>query len=120
MRLFITDKPDDGRLDCQYISIDNFNDLCYHPYIQSIKWESVIVDLDDRIKRSYIKQIIGRNTKVVPRVLRGSVTPKGLLLLAEIYPDDMAEIYSWSKLPFNEMVEKVNELAEKKHWSTEY
>lgn len=120
MRLFITDKPEDGRLDCQFISIDNFNDLCYHPYIQSVKWESVIVDLDDRITRSYIKQIISRNTKVVPRVLRGSITPKGLLLLAEIYPDDMAEIYSWTKLPFSEMVVKVDELAKKHHWSLEY
>lgn len=120
MRLFITDKPEDGRLDCQFISIDNFTDLCYHPYIKSMKWESVIVDLDDRIPRSYIKQIVGTKTKVVPRVLRGSITPKGLLLLAEIYPDNMAEIYSWTKLPFNEMVAKVYELAEKKHWSLEY
>lgn len=120
MRLLVTDRVIKERLDCQVIEIDNFNDLAYHPYIQSVDWESVIIDLDERIVRGYIKQILGRKVKIVPYIIKDEITPKQLLLLCEIYPDRMSEIFSWSNLRHDEKIAKVNGLSEIYHWSIEY
>lgn len=120
MRLLVTDRVIKERLDCQVIEIYNFNDLAYHPYIQSVDWESVIIDLDERIVRGYIKQILGRKVKIVPYIIKDEITPKQLLLLCEIYPDRMSEIFSWSNLRHDEKIAKVNGLSEIYHWSIEY
>ena len=119
MRLLITDKEDD-RLDCHCISIDNFNDICYHPYLKNMKLESVVVDLDDRINRSYIKQILGVHNNVVPRLVGGDITPKQILLLVEMLPDDVAEVYGWMKLSKEDRVAAFNAMRDKKNWALEY
>lgn len=91
MRLYITDKKVDAGIDEQYFTIEEFNDIAYHPYLQSKKWEEIFIDLDDRINRGFVKQLFGRKYKIIPRVVNDTITPHNVLTLIEICPDYAAK-----------------------------
>ena len=91
MKLIITDEVMDSGIDEQHFTIEEFNTVCYHPYIQSVDWEEVIIDLDDRLNRGFVKQLFGRKYKIIPRVKRGMITPHNVLTLIEICPDYAAK-----------------------------
>lgn len=87
MKLLITNREHECGLDEQLLTVDEFNDITYHPYIQSIYWDIVYLDLDDSINRGFVKQILGRKSRVVPRIVKDIISPRDVLTLIEICPD---------------------------------
>lgn len=87
MKLIITNERHECTLDEQHFTVDEFNDIMYHPYIQSVRWDVVYLDLDDKLNRGLVKQVLGRKPKIVPRLTKNVITPQNVLTLIEICPD---------------------------------
>lgn len=117
MNLYITDSEEfNDRKDMYIISPVNFGTPAYHPYLATNKWEVVYVDITDAVPRGYFKQLIKAGSIVVP-VFNGPVTMKTVLLLCEIFPDDMAKLrvaFTKGKEEFDKVL---NIMKEKYGWS---
>ena len=92
MKVRITNKPIDRDLSTDVLTIDEFNDIAFHPYLQSVQCDSVIIYLDPSLKRSYISQIFKRNFRIIPVIDKYPITNKEVLILMEMLPESSAEV----------------------------
>lgn len=116
MKLLITDLEHECGLDEQSFTVDEFNDISYHPYIQSVRWDVVYVDLVDRINRGFIKQILGRKSKIVPRLVKDTITSHNVLTLIEICPDYAADFINAQKCGQEELHKLFDKMSELYLW----
>lgn len=122
MVLRITDKSIERDLKTDVITIEQFNDIAFHPYLQSVQWDAIIIDIDKRLMRSYISQIFKRNYRIIPVMDMETITTKEVLILIEILPEygaelmksyregklsdtikSISDLYKWEKFIHNEL-----------------
>jgi len=111
MKLTITKNNIDPELGEYVLSPEQFNDLAYHPYIQSQRWDIAVVDVCDEINTGFVTQLIKRGTKMIP-VFDGShtLTPRQLLLMLAMFPDHRMELMgSHQKESLNETLKSMSE-----------
>lgn len=116
MRLYITDEDFECGLTEQHFTIEQFNNIIYHPYIQSVDWDAIYVDLSDKINRGYIRQIISRKIKVIPRLVNGKISPNNVLTLIEICPDYAADFLNAQKDGQEQLLTLFNKLSDIYLW----
>lgn len=92
MKVRITDKEIDRDLKTDVLTIDQFNDIAFHPYLQSINWEAVIIDISPRLTRSYVSQIFKKNLIMVPVIDKYPISNREVLVLMEMLPERAAEL----------------------------
>lgn len=92
MKVRITDKEIDRDLKTDVLTIDQFNDIAFHPYLQSINWEAVIIDISPRLTRSYVSQIFKKNFIMVPVIDKYPISNREVLVLMEMLPERAAEL----------------------------
>lgn len=85
MVLRVTNDNIDGTLGTAVMSIEEFCVIRNHPFIASSHFDSVVVDLDERIPAGYLKHLVG-TTKLIPKLI-GPVTTHTIRMLSEIYPE---------------------------------
>lgn len=115
MILKVTDSQLEFGINVYKLSLFNFGQKEYHPFIATQKWDRVEIDLTDDTPRGYIKQLI-QNTVVVPKFDIDNVTPRVMQLLCEVTPDNAAKLratYLKDKIAFKELV---NELSKQYGW----
>lgn len=116
MKLYITDNKMECGFDEQCFTIEQFNDIAYHPYIQSVKWDVIYIDLNDKINRGYVRQIIDRKMKIIPVVINNTITPNNVLTLIEMCPDYAADFMRAQAKGSEELLNLFNKLSEIYLW----
>lgn len=112
----ITDKDIERDLKTDVVTIDQFNDIAFHPYLQSIQWDAVIIDISPRLTRSFVSQIFKRNFRIIPVIEKYPITNKEVLVLMEILPERGAELMRAHRE--GRLEELMNELSKLYKWDT--
>lgn len=97
MKVRITDKSIDRDLSLDVLTVDEFNDIAFHPYLQSIQWDAVIIDICPKLMRSYISQVFKRNYRMVPVIESYPISTKEVLMLTTMLPQHCAELMAAHK-----------------------
>ena len=99
MKLYVTDNHvDDLSLDTVVMPIEEFNTINSHPYIESCKFDAVVIDMVPNIKTEYLASLLN-TTIVIPRIV-SDIDSRTISLLATIYRDKAAELrYTFMKEP---------------------
>lgn len=116
MILLITNEERELNLDEQQLTVEQFNNIVYHPYIQMLKWDKVVVDLDDSINAGYLKQLLVRKIIIVPRQINERLSVKNVLTLITIYPESAAELLNAQKAGPEELQKVYDKLSETYNW----
>lgn len=110
MRLYVTDtQSDEVSFDVVRISTNEFNQIRNHPYIASMRFDEVIVDISPSIKLGYLIPLM-KHTRVIPKI--GEIDSHTITILSEICRDRAAELrYSFirDKEKCKEIVENLKE-----------
>ena len=110
MRLYITDTvSDEVSFDVVRITTGEFNEIRNHPYIASMRFDEVIVDITPKIKLGYLIPLM-KSTKLIPRI--NEIDSHTITILSELCRDRAAELrYSFirDKEQCKEIVEKLKE-----------
>jgi len=93
MHLIITNSENDVSIDTYRISLDDFGNKEFHPYIATRKWESISVEVSDKTPTNIIRQILplGVVKPIIADV--NNISAKQMNILREIFPDSSAALY---------------------------
>lgn len=107
MILRITNRTDElTSLDTYTLTLYDFKNREFHPFIATNPWEKVVIDLCEETPSGYIRQLL-RLTRVIPVFDWDNVTPKVFNLLCEIYRQEyvqLRKVYS-DKVALREYIE---------------
>ena len=115
MILKITDNPKELGINVYTLSLFDFGQKAYHPFIATQSWDRVEIDLTDDTPRGYIKQLI-RNTVVIPKFDKDNVTPKVMQLLCEVVPDSAPKLRATYMRDKKSFYNLVGELSAQYGW----
>lgn len=91
MRLVVSDiDTDDVSFDTIRMSITEFNDVRYHPFIVSHSFDEIVIDLSEKVKVGHVRPLLAIS-KVIPKVV-GEITTHTVSILCELYPDRSAQL----------------------------
>ena len=91
MVLRITNNVQDYDDTTHCITLSQFGQKSYHPYIASKVWDKVYIDCTDETPRGFIKQLLKRS-KVIPVFDVKNLTQRSIQILCEIVPDQSAAL----------------------------
>ncbi len=118
MKLYVTDRVMDVGLDCIAMPIEEFIDISSHPFIASSHFDTVVIDLDDRIPHGIIGNMLGI-TKVIPRIIDDMTVTK-VRLLSEIYPELSAKLRVSFMRDKDGFVNVINDIKKQFEWESFY
>lgn len=117
MKLTITKMNIDPELGEYILSPEQFNDLAYHPFIQSQRWDVAVIDVCDDINTSFVSQLIKRGTKMIPVFDKNRpITPRQLLLLLAMFPDHRTALVNAQQQGAEELQTLLREMSEQYMW----
>lgn len=88
MRLIIKDNNyESDSLDDYVISLEDFGDKAFHPYIASHKWELVVLQVNDKTPKGIIKQLLPVAGVSVDVEDWNSLSVHQIQVLCEVFPD---------------------------------
>lgn len=93
MHLFITDSEEEVSIDTYKISLDNFANKEFHPYIASRSWETIRIEVSDNTPTNIIRQLLPLGTVKPVLEDRENISVKQMGILREIFPDSSAALY---------------------------
>lgn len=91
MDLIVTDDDIDYGANTYKLTLSEFAQREYHPYIASNTWQQIIIDLNENTPKGIIRQVVPI-INVIPRFDKDNITVRVMQLLCEIYPDYSSKI----------------------------
>lgn len=113
MDIVIANNDTEYGIDVYKISLEQFADKAYHPFIATQKWDNITVEISDETPRGIIRQLLplGRIKVVIKDVKTLSGTQARLL--GEVFPDESARIMKLFMSNKDELCKLVEELIRK-------
>lgn len=110
MRLYITDTIDDEiSFDVVRMTTSEFNEIRNHPYIASMRFDEVVVDITPKIKLGYLIPLM-KVTRVIPKI--NEIDSHTIAVLSELCREHSAELrftFIRDKDKCRELIEKIKE-----------
>lgn len=91
MILKVTDNNVDYGMNIYKMSLFDFGQKEYHPFIATQEWEKIEIDLNENTPRGIIRQLI-KNMTVIPIFDKSNISVRVMQLLCEIVPDSAGEL----------------------------
>ena len=117
--LRVTDNVDNNEgLNTIKMTINEFTDICNHPWIATAGFDFVLIDLDSRIKYGTLSAMLGKYivVPVLPEVIDKDI----VRLLSELYPEKHAELMFTFIKNKGDISTIVKDLAEQHEWEYYY
>ena len=115
LRITNNDKEYDNRFYYK-LSLFDFSQKEYHPFIATQTWDRVDIDLCDETPGGIIGQLVS-NTRVVPIFDVVNVSPKVLSILCEIVPRDRAKLRALYKSDREAFYKLLQDLVSQYRWT---
>ncbi|MCI9050730.1 MAG: hypothetical protein HFI05_02210 [Lachnospiraceae bacterium] len=115
MILKITDSNEDYSMNIYKLSLFEFGQKEYHPFIATQKWDIVEIDLNENTPRGIIRQLV-KNVIVRPIFDKTNITVRVMQLLCEIVPDSAGELRASFLKDKTKFYVIVKELSERYGW----
>ena len=114
MRLVIADNFESDNLSDYIISLDDFADKAFHPFIASQHWDEILVQVCDTTPCGIIRQLLPIASISVIIDDWSQVSQHQLQILREVFPDYSSKLkllYIQSKEELRKLVESINRKA---------
>lgn len=109
MILKVTNSQEEFGINTYKLSLFDFSQKEYHPFIATQEWDRVEIDLNEDTPKGIIRQLT-QNIRVVPIFDKENITVKVMQLLCELLPDysaNLRSLYLKNKEGFNDFINEI-------------
>lgn len=111
MRLIIRDNYESEVLSDYVLSLGDFGDKAFHPYIAAQKWDLIVIQVSDKTPRGIIRQLLPIACISAYVENWSSISPHQIQILCEIFPDYAGRIkttYATNKAGIQQLIMSIN------------
>lgn len=113
MNLLISDSIEPRSLDEYRISLEDFGDKTFHPFIATNNWDLITLEVCDKTPKGFIQQLLPL-AGIAVILTQDEITVHQVQVLSEVFPDSSAIIKkTYISKDFDKLRELVNNLSRK-------